>query len=653
MRAVTAIGVAVLAAASAAAQTPATASECGPWELLAPLPQSRALRAVASAGTEFVAVGDGVALHSVDEMTWTVTTLPGVLLNAVASDGRRWVAVGNAGIILWSDDGRTWTAADSPSVGDLLGVTCGRSGWVAVGDQAQLRSDDGLTWVSGSADAGKRYVDVVSTADRYVRWAWNSYSEAGVPTFEASTDGATWQPLAAQMDMNGSGKRLVECGGRLVVLRSSTAFDISGAEPVALGVLPFDYGALTCLDGVLVATGRAYDSLQPRLEVIMASLDGEHWSIEAQWRSAATLLAIGGGVSGIVAVGEHGRIVASREGQPWKAASGDAHLFTGVATDGIGFVASSADPSCRLLASADGRMWRCRSSGAEGFATVFWSGETYVAQEVRTGILFESEDGVTWSALTWAPSTPETPGRPLEVWAATTWDGTSLFIGGDSLRCMFPYCPIRYGLVAAEASDGGWREDIRVSPGLRTLARNDSRLVSNCLGCPQYRSWLSWSDDGVLWHQAQVASDPAYPDSLPDHTLAVWTGRDFIAGGGTRVLKSDDGATWTDIGVLPGELLDLEWTGRELVALGHADRRSLVMESTNGAEWTMHDPGIDVAWCQSQYVRYAPSDCGLIGVAATRTVQVAVGGAGALLRRECASRAGTVRRTLGRAGTRR
>ena len=647
MRAVTAIGVAVLAAASAAAQTPATASECGPWELLAPLPQSRALRAVASAGTEFVAVGDGVALHSVDEMTWTVTTLPGVLLNAVASDGRRWVAVGNAGIILWSDDGRTWTAADSPSVGDLLGVTCGRSGWVAVGDQAQLRSDDGLTWVSGSADAGKRYVDVVSTVEGYVRWAYNSQ-------FEVSSDGTTWRPLAARLNMPWDGKKLAECRGRLVVLSYSSAFDISGTEPVELGRLPFVPGALTCLDGVLVATGSTDYSVEPRLQVVMASLDGEHWSIEAQWRSAATLLAIGGGGSGIVAVGEHGRIVASREGQPWEAASGDAHLFTGVATDGVGFVASSADPACRALASADGRTWRCRSGGAEGFGTVFWSGETYVAQEVPTGRIFVSTDGQTWSVQSWVPSTPEAPGWPLEVWAGTTWNGTSLVVGGDSYYCRFPSCPPRYGLVAARSSDGDWREDIRLSPGLRTLARSDSRLVSNCFACPLPRSWLSWSNDGVLWHPAQVTADPGSPIWPPEHTLAVWTGEEFVAAGGTRVLRSDDGEAWADIGVLPGELLDLDWTGRALVAVGHADNRSLVMESADGAEWTVHDPGIAVQHCWPVYVRHdAPADCGLTGVAATPTVQVAVGGAGALLRRECASRTGAVRRTLGRAGTRR
>jgi photosystem II stability/assembly factor-like uncharacterized protein len=71
-------------------------------------------------------------------------------LHAVALAGRRLVAVGERGHVLWSDDGgRTWTQADVPVSTDLTAVrfVSGERGWAAGHDGVVLRTlDAGRSW---------------------------------------------------------------------------------------------------------------------------------------------------------------------------------------------------------------------------------------------------------------------------------------------------------------------------------------------------------------------------------------------------------------------------------------------------------------------------------------------------------------------------
>ena len=112
--------------------------------------------------SKFIVVGDdGTDAHtalvssSADLSTWTTSTLTGTpKLNALASNGSRLVAVGNAasgaGTIVYSADGVTWVAASAPTSENLYGVSYSSSGlWLAVGANGTLLSSpDGVTWTA-------------------------------------------------------------------------------------------------------------------------------------------------------------------------------------------------------------------------------------------------------------------------------------------------------------------------------------------------------------------------------------------------------------------------------------------------------------------------------------------------------------------------
>lgn len=63
------------------------------------------------------------------------------------SGQRRFIVVGQKGVIKYSDDGQTWTQVESGVGNALRGVTAGPNGFIAVGDNGTiLRSSGGVTW---------------------------------------------------------------------------------------------------------------------------------------------------------------------------------------------------------------------------------------------------------------------------------------------------------------------------------------------------------------------------------------------------------------------------------------------------------------------------------------------------------------------------
>ncbi len=104
-------------------------------------------------GTQFVAVGSGVASGttgmvgwSADGLAWAFTPTGSALVE-LAFDGRRLVAVGPAGTVLWSDDGRSWATAQTGTPIRFEEVTWAGDRFVAVAAAGgPWESADGETW---------------------------------------------------------------------------------------------------------------------------------------------------------------------------------------------------------------------------------------------------------------------------------------------------------------------------------------------------------------------------------------------------------------------------------------------------------------------------------------------------------------------------
>jgi hypothetical protein len=150
------------------------------------------LRDLIWTGTQFVAVGDNVALTSPDGVQWARHDLPSgggtIPLISVCWTGNQLVAVGNQEI-LTSPDGVTWTSRTLPARTDgvaytLLSVAGSSSRVVATGDGVVLTSADGATWE----------VVVTWVAATRVLWTGSVFVVVDPRLLANSVDGIHWTP---------------------------------------------------------------------------------------------------------------------------------------------------------------------------------------------------------------------------------------------------------------------------------------------------------------------------------------------------------------------------------------------------------------------------------------------------------------------------
>ena len=145
------------------------------------------LSGVASDGRRFVAVGsDGTIVHSTDGAAWTASDSgTDAFLSGVASDGRRFVAVGSDGTIVHSTDGVAWTASDSGTDAFLSGVASDGTRFVAVGSNGTIvHSTDGAAWTASDSGTDASLHGVASDGTRFVAVGSNGtilYSSDGAP----------------------------------------------------------------------------------------------------------------------------------------------------------------------------------------------------------------------------------------------------------------------------------------------------------------------------------------------------------------------------------------------------------------------------------------------------------------------------------------
>ena len=150
------------------------------------------LRDLVWTGTQFVAVGDNVALTSPDGVQWARHELPSgggtIQLVAVCWTGNQLVAVGNREI-LTSPDGATWTSRTLPARTDgvvytLLSVAGSSSSVVATGNGVVLTSADGASWE----------VAVTWLAGTRVLWTGSVFLVVDPRLIATSVDGIRWTP---------------------------------------------------------------------------------------------------------------------------------------------------------------------------------------------------------------------------------------------------------------------------------------------------------------------------------------------------------------------------------------------------------------------------------------------------------------------------
>ena len=165
----------------------------------------------------FVAVGDaGTILYSSDGDNWTTSNYTAewlqktprpqrANLTSVAWGGDRFVAVGRAGTILYSSDGDNWTPVTLDEAHYLSSVAWSGDRFVAVGIHGTiLHSRDGDRWTEASdsesgyfstlsGEAGAGFFSVTWGRDRFVAVGYQHVTgPTGVLLIAYSSDGDRW-----------------------------------------------------------------------------------------------------------------------------------------------------------------------------------------------------------------------------------------------------------------------------------------------------------------------------------------------------------------------------------------------------------------------------------------------------------------------------
>jgi len=254
------------------------------WSALGSLPNAANIRGMAygtvvsplnSAYTAFmfVAVGDsGAVFSSLDnQKTWTSRSLPAAVagrqLNQVVYAFGRFIAVGEAGTIVYSADGVTWTASTisnstaALSTTNLTAMAFSGSSLMAVGQGGTvLTSGDGVTWAVQTTNItqnlnGVAFSPNVTTtmpSATGVSAFWVAVGDAGA--VYVSSDGATWTPQNSGLQSVTGAWR-----GVSVLVNTSSILDCSQGNPVlALTPASVSYSiALVGDDGQVATAGPA------------------------------------------------------------------------------------------------------------------------------------------------------------------------------------------------------------------------------------------------------------------------------------------------------------------------------------------------------------------------------------------------------------
>ena len=282
-----------------------------------------------------------------------------------------------------------------------------------------------------------------------------------------------------------------------------------------------------------------------------------------------------------VAVGYGGRRMVSTDGINWEitaewAVDGkdDSNNLMGLARGRGKYVAvggggwSRDTQAGHILVSEDGRDWReVRQAPFRVNPVVFGEGAGEGGRFVAGGpdrTLLYSDDGESWTPGATVPA-DDFPGWAMWFRHGAHGAGTFVFMGEAGKKKELYWC-----LATKDGTAARFRTDL---PQLKGLAFGAGRFVAVGPGA------IAASTDGWDWTvQERPASDK--------FSWIVWTGDEFLIGGGPQSYTSADGLTWTPHPLKPrGKLL---WSdGERFISTGWPGK---MFYSSDGRRWQQSPP---------------------------------------------------------------
>lgn len=529
-------------------------------------------------------------LPALDELIWQwVHPQPqGNALNDVATNGHRYVAVGEGGVAIYSGGLETFQLGETNTTRDLAGVVWNGKEFVALGGSrgdegagaAALISSDGRRWqesgiglnvqvVAGLAFSGSRYVSRTNSrliySDSATKWefggalgfsatdvVWSGQEFVAVGTgggVARSADGELIQVFDTGYDDNYNA--VAADGETWVVAATRSVVTTSDGGASWSETLVNDGGAAAFWDGTHFYVFRTNG-------IFYTSPDGFAWTQRDPMpvvSGARSVSRVALGDSGYLAVGRGGAVYSSKDSMTWVDRLKVEFSLTLQSVDWNGerFVAGASDLTTGVLSSQDGRSWDVDASLAgAGILDVHWDGDQFLAVGLE-GQGRYSPDGLLWTGFQ--------TGSDKDLYGIVRGGGLYLAVGDD-------------GNIQSSTDLQSWQSHTSgTSQRLNAVIWTGDRFVAAGRG-----NALITSLDGMEWNALSA------PVSGTISTL-VTNGEVHLIGNDVAGVAgiSFDGVDWApvDTGGPGGESFDGLWTGTEFVLMSGAGFRI----SPDGLNW--------------------------------------------------------------------
>ncbi len=406
------------------------------WNWCYPIPQGRALYAVAYGGGQFIAVGDsGTIVNSGDGYHWTnqVSGVTSPLRGVAYADGE-FAAVGDGGIVLLSTNGIGWSQVPALTANSLLGIA-GDSSWRADGGPqflavgyagVALQCVNDLQWSPTPSGTTNTLNSVAYFDSDYIAVGANGVVDLYLGSFAPVPESQTG------ITNNLNGVDALQSGGVFAVGDLSVP-SVSSYQNGVLFSPDFGYDLWTnenvqgsvwfpsqlfTLHSIcngsngFVAVGDTGNTLEFNYPgVVISSQDGVNWSEQPAGSSEYSLYGCCYGRGLYVLVGDAGGIVVSPNLVDWTEISGN-HRSAITAEASLPrlsvanalpiFREYSSFPDFTTLISTNGTNWSVTSTTAPAIAQMASANGVFVG--VGPGGFYSTVNGLGWQTNGSAPN---------------------------------------------------------------------------------------------------------------------------------------------------------------------------------------------------------------------------------------------------------
>jgi hypothetical protein len=506
------------------------------WAWANPRPVGETLTSVAFGDGRFVAVGLlGNIATSTDGENWEAASVEtDAMLYGVAFGNGRFVAVGTTWpdspprsqsetsppseqpvplpqLIYTSRSGKQWQRGTTGAPGRLESVAFGNGRFVAVGNNGIFTSTDGEAWTEAAHPQRKLYA-VVYGGGRFVA--------VGMGCAFTSEDGVNWTE-AAGIDKWAELRHLTHAQG-LFVAAGSGGQIMTSADGMTWAKRKDTKMPLTAVGywqgRFLAVVGR----------VPYVSTDGVTWSVAADAALPANITSMAAGQDQLVAVGDQGALLSSRDGIAWTE-----------------------------HAPALGSLFLSVAHGAQRYVAVGHRSSLPFGQpdDPRHPTVAVSKDGLAWKAAA----------EPVAEDLNEIVFGNGVFVAAG------------WGIYTS-ADGERWEKTLGDDRQLSALAFGGGRFVA----AASVPGSIFTSTDGKTWDEVKV--DLGRDARIG--SLAWGSGRFVGVGEDGQGLVSTDGRTWTTVQVPADEVYDVAFGQERFVAVGGNGE---VLTSSDGVQWTVHE----------------------------------------------------------------